>query len=415
MEINILELLINDQKEKLLQKDTGTKRDIDFDKYIKNQQIIVITGIRRSGKSTLLHQFSTYYKDFLYINFDDERLLNFTIKDFSHLMITFSKISNSKVIFIDEIQNIDSWERFVRRIHDEGYKIFITGSNAKLLSSELSTKLTGRYSKIELYPFSFLEFCKFQKVSIEKISSTIKAKILSAFDSFVKNGSFPEFLNYNDAEFLQRTYEDIIHRDIINRFRIKEVKSFKQIAHYIFSNFTGDINYNSLKNILGFKSATSVKNYIDYLEEAYLAFEMYKYDYSLKKQHINNKKIYVIDNGMRNEIAFSFSMDYGKHLENIIFIELKRRGIKPYFLREKHECDFIIEEKGKPLIAIQSCYNLNQKNMKREIDGLEEAIKLLGIRKGLILTYDFEKTSLNDNKKIFAIPVWKWLLNENNF
>ncbi|MBU4579881.1 ATP-binding protein, partial [Patescibacteria group bacterium] len=312
----LLSEVIEDQLNKFKNRDIGIPRNVEFDKYIKTQQITIISGIRRSGKSTLLAQFSKKFENFYYFNFDDDRIADFALEDFQELMIAFQKLYASKIIFLDEIQNVEGWERFIRRIYDEGYKIFITGSNAKLLSSELATHLTGRYVKIELYPFSFKEFLRFKKVEYGKKTSAAKAEILKYFDEYLKFGGFPDFLKYGDEEFLKRIYNDILYKDLLVRFKIKEVKAFKQLAAFLFTNFTKEVSYNSLKNILGFKSSTSVRNYIDFMQESFLVFELYKYDFSLKKQFISDKKLYVIDNGLRNVISFYFSEDLGKSLEN---------------------------------------------------------------------------------------------------
>ncbi len=412
LEIHHLEELVLDQKEVFLSKDAGLQRNVDFDQYTAHQQIVVVSGIRRSGKSTLLRQFAERFDDFNYINFDDERLIDFTVNDFPTLMLVFEKLNpGNRVIFIDEIQNIENWERFVRRIHDDGYKIFLTGSKAKLLSSELATHLTGRYAKIELYPFSFEETLRFKCIPYDRLTSAKKAGVLRAFDHFLENGGFPELLKYQDTEFLKRTYDDILFRDVITRFGIREVKAFKQLAHYIFSNFTGEVSYNSLKNTLGFKSAMSVRSYIGYLEESYLVFEVYKYDYSLKKQHISNKKLYVIDNGMRNAVSFRFSNDTGKMLENLVFIELKRRGYGVFFFRNRAKCDFVIEERGRITMAVQVCFELTDENREREIHDLTEAMRVLGVQNGLILTYNQKDViTTQDGVKITVQPVWQWLL-----
>src|SRR3990167_4075735 len=183
MEITQLEAIISDQLSVFQKKEQGFERHVNFQKFTVSNQITVISGVRRSGKSTLLRQFSLKLHDFYYINFDDERLINFTVSDFNNLIILWKKKYNSKFILIDEIQNIINWERFVRRVHDEGYKLFITGSNAKLLSSELSTHLTGRYQKLELYPFSFQELVHYHNLDLSSnLSSAIKAKIFKLFD-----------------------------------------------------------------------------------------------------------------------------------------------------------------------------------------------------------------------------------------
>ncbi len=413
MDVRKLEEVILDQLENFRRKDPGTRRDIDFEKYLKTKQITVISGVRRSGKSTLLRQFSEKFENFYYINFDDERLINFTVDDFDNLMVAFRKMSSADVLFLDEVQNIEKWERFVRRVFDEGYKIFLTGSNAKLLSSELSTHLTGRYFKLELYPFSFAEYLDFNKLDNENIGSKKRARILKYFDDYLQYGGFPEFIKYKDKEFVNRAYEDILHRDLLIRFHIRETKSFKQLAAYLFANFTKELSYNSLKNVLGFKSVMSVKNYIEFMQESYLLFELYKYDFSLKKQYVSDKKIYVIDNGMRNTVAFSFSEDKGKLLENLIFLELKRRGKEIYYFKNKNECDFLVKEKNKIVWAAQVTTSLDKGNEQREVDGLLEAMDELGLKQGVIITMDEERELKFDGKKIEVIPAWKWILRED--
>jgi predicted AAA+ superfamily ATPase len=408
-----LEELVLDQKEMFQSREPGTIRHVDFTRHYAHEQIVVISGIRRSGKSTLLRQFADRYRNYYYINFDDERLIDFTLADFSTLMLVFNKIQPGiKVLFIDEVQNIDGWERFVRRIHDEGYKVFLTGSNARLLGSELATHLTGRYAKIELYPFSFTEILDFRQFDYRAITSAGKAGLLVVFDEYLEYGGFPEFLKYRNREFLQRTYDDILFRDIITRFGIREVKAFRQLVHYLFSNLAKEASYHSLMKALGFKSAMSVRSYIGFLEEAYLVFEIFRYDRSLKKQYANPKKFYMIDNGMRNAVSFRFSEDTGRLFENLVFIELRRRETAVYYYRGKQECDFITEDKGLLNTAIQVCFELNDGNREREIGGITDAMNELGITQGLILTYNQEETIANDGKEIAVVPVWRWLIED---
>ncbi|MBU4332186.1 ATP-binding protein [Patescibacteria group bacterium] len=408
--INKLEDIISDQSSAFRSKDIGVIRDINFQKYLRTNQITAISGIRRSGKSTLLAQFSRKIKQFYYISFDDERLLGFEVSDFQNLMLAFRKTHQAQTIFLDEIQNVPKWERFVRRIYDEGYKVFITGSNAKLLGSELATHLTGRYFKIDLYPFSFKEFLMFKKKDFQMKGTIAQADILKNFDYYLKQGGFPEFVKHQDSEFVKRIYEDVIYKDLLVRFQIKDTKNFKQLANYLFANFTQEISYHSLKNTLNFKSATSVKNYLEFMQESYLIFELYKYDYSLKKQYVSDKKVYVIDNGMRNTVAFSFSEDKGKMLENLIFIELKRRGQEIYYYKDKKECDFIIKEKNKITSAVQATLALTKENKKREIEGLLEAMDEFKLKQGLILTLNEEDIIKIDKKKLIIKPVYKWLI-----
>lgn len=413
MEQSKLQEIILDQYNVFQKKDSGLERLIDNKNYIKSARIIVISGVRRSGKSTLLKQISIKLKNFFYINFDDERLINFTVEDFNDLLILWNKNYHSKNIFIDEIQNIIGWERFVRRIHDEGYKLFITGSNAKLLSSELGTHLTGRYEKIELYPFSFKEMITYHRLPIKKInSSEEKSKIFKLFDQYVTFGGFPEYIKYNykEQDYLKRIYEDIVYRDIIARFGIKEIKSFRELSNYLLTNISKQVSYNSLKNIIGIKTTMTVRSFVSYLEESYLLFEIYKYDYSLKKQYVSDKKIYCIDTGLRNNVSFHFSEDRGRLLENIVFLELKRCGEELFFYKNKNECDFLIQRGNKIVEAVQVTEKISKTDEKREIEGLMEAMNHFGIKTGLILTEYESKKIIVDNKIIMIMPVWQWLI-----
>ena len=410
MEFFKIEDVLNDQRSVFLNKSLGIEREIDFKATLSHERIVVVSGVRRAGKSTLLRQFSEKMDDWHYANFDDERFINFTVDDFQTMMVIFHKRSLSKNIIVDEIQNIDGWERFARRIHDEGYKLFISGSNAKMLSSELGTHLTGRYAKIELFPFSFKEFLLFKEFELKNITTVKKAQILNYFDEYLLNGGFPEHLNFNDPEYLKRIYDDILYRDIVSRYGIRNVKEFKRLSHYLFTNFTKDTNYSSLKDALNFTNTTTVSNYIHYLEECYLLFEVFQFDYSLKKQQGNQKKIYVIDSGLRNSIAFQFSKEFGNPLENLVFIELMRRNQEIYFYRSKKECDFVIVKKGKVSQLIQVTYSFNEGNMKREINGMLEAMKELKTDNGIIITAHQDQIVKTDEKNISVIAAWRWLI-----
>lgn len=410
MDINLLQLVANEQLAYFKSNSTGIVRNIDKTTYIETQQITIISGIRRCGKSTLLAQLSAHFPDFHYLTFEDERLINFTVEDFQDLMTIWHKRSESRVLFLDEIQNVFKWERFVRRVHDQGYKIFITGSNAHLLSSELSTHLTGRYLKIELYPFSLFEIANAKGVDFQYITTTNKSAILSLFDQYLTNGGFPEWYKTENIESLQNIYDDILYRDVIARYKIQEIKTLRQVSNYLMTNLAKEFSYQSIAKMLQIKSTSTVKNYTGFLESVYLLFELYKYDYSLKKQYVNNKKIFSVDNGLRNQIAFKHSSDQGRLLENLIFIELKRRGKSVYYFREKYECDFILEQKGKISDVIQVCFQLTIENETREMNGLLEAARIFNLKTGLLITYDTEKTIDFEGIQIQIVPAWKWLL-----
>ena len=221
-----------------------------------------------------------------------------------------------------------------------------------------------------------------------------------------------ESKKYNDDEYLMRVYEDILYKDLIVRYKIKNIKQFKNLSQYLFTNFTNSISYNSLKSVLNIKSATTVQEYISYLEESYLIFELYKYDYSLKKQFVSNKKVFAIDNGIRNKVALMFSTDKGKFLENLVFIELKRRNKEFYFYktRKNLEIDFLYHENNK-FHLLQVSYEMSDlKTREREIKAIVDASAELPRTKNLILTYDEEDTRVDNGIEITILPVWKWLL-----
>lgn len=410
-----LEELVLSQKEAFLARDPGLPREIATGPLTTTNAIIVITGIRRCGKSTLLRQLSALYSDFLFINFDDDRLLDFALADFPALMLMFEKLwPGTKILFIDEIQNVEGWERFIRRIHDEGYKVFLTGSNASLLSKELGTRLTGRHLPVTLYPFSFAEVLQYRGIEAGRVAEKQKARILAEFDRYLAGGGFPEYLKTGDPEYLKRIYDDILFRDIISRAGIREVKGFRQLARYLFTNTANPATYNSLKNTLGFRSVASVRDYIGFLEEAFLLFEIFRYDPSQKKQYVTEKKLYCIDTGMRNAVAFRFSEDRGRLLENLVLIELLRRRATVFFHRTARECDFLTEEDGKVTSAIQVCYELLPENRERELAGLLNAMEEHGLFEGYLITYQQEKTMRRGTMLIRVLPAWKWLTGERS-
>lgn len=407
-----LRQVITDQEEVFRGREKLTERSVPIG-FISSPKISVITGIRRCGKSTLMKIISGKFKNFCYLNFEDERLLDFNYENFNDLLELFYETSgnNPEAFFFDEIQNVFGWERFVRRLFTEKKKVFITGSNAKLLSSEFSTSLTGRYIKKELYPFSFKEFLQTQDIEFEKkLTTSKKGEIKRYFNEYIKTGGFPEYIKSKNKDELSQLYRDILIKDLIVRFGIRDTKSFRELSLYLLSNISSIYSYNNLAKLLNIKSTNSVKNYIEFLEEAYLFFSVSKYEYSLKKQIIQNKKIYSIDTGIYNAVSFMFSENRGRQLENIVFLELKRKENEVYYNKNINECDFVVVRNNKPVTAIQITEILSKVNMDRELNGLTEAMESYNIKNGLVLTYDqFDEISFN-KYKITVLPIWYWLL-----
>ena len=414
MDRSALKEIILDQEKREYNKPL-IERDIfkRAESHAKDPFIIVISGIRRVGKSTLLQQIREKHPGY-FLNFDDERLVPFTVADFQQVCEIFIELFGKKDFFyFDEIQNIPQWERFVRRLHDEGKKVFVTGSNASMLSKELGTHLTGRYLELTLYPFSFSEFLKFKKFVLEKhafYSAEGRVELKKYFDEYILQGGFPEYLETQNADYLRLLYENILFRDIMARYKLPSEKRLHEFVYLITTNIAKEMSFNSIKKTLLMGSPTTVKEYLHYLENSFLLFLVNKFDYSIKKQLYANKKGYSIDTALAIHLGFRSSRDIGKLLENLIFIELKRREKEIYFYAGKNECDFVLKKGDKITQAIQVCYEIHEGNKQREINGLLETMAELKCEEGIILTHEQTEEIIVEKKNIQMIPAWKWLL-----
>lgn len=421
MHKNLLKEIVLEREKSREAESLGIEREaIDIaSRYISMPHTVVISGIRRSGKSTLLNQIinNFYKKGVYYLNFEDERLVDFAVEDFNNLYEIFLELYGERnIFFLDEIQNAPKWEVFLRRMQDKGCKFFITGSNASLLSRELGTKLTGRCVDIRLYPFSFAEFLAFKGYRPQKNGfsyTTERAAIKKYFAEYLRHGGMPEYLKYRDQILLKRVYEDILYRDIVARYDIKQVKSLRELGLYLLSNIGGLFSYNSLKKILGVGSVNTIKSYADFMENSFLVFLVSRFSYSLKQQFVAHKKIYCIDNGLAESVAFQFSKNKGKFLENLVFLELKRRFAEIYYYKTANniEVDFLIKAGRKDFTLIQVTEHIDsEKARQREIGALHSAMDELKVKKALILTEDNEEEIASKGKSIAVKPVYKWLL-----
>ena len=421
MDKSLLKEIILEQRDFIDRTEQGIEREalLNLKKYFKLPHTLVVAGIRRVGKSTLLVQLMrSFYKDTsYYFNFEDERLLNFEPNDFNSLYeLMVELFGEKKVFFFDEIQNVKGWENFVRRMQDRKFKFFITGSNASLLSRELGTKLTGRYLSQKLYPFSFKEFLSFKNYKFQQnnLYKTVeRGKLKKFFNIYLKEGGMPEYLQYQNKEVLKNVYEDILYRDIAVRYDIKETKSLRELALYFLTNLGGLFSYNKLKKNLSLGSVNTVKSYTEHLENSFLIFTINLFSYSLKQQAVAPKKAYYLDNGLANAVSFRFSRDKGKFLENLVFVELKRRDEDIYYYKTKNnlEVDFLLKKGRKVKQLIQVSQNLKEnKTKEREVKSLTTALKELKLKQGLILTEDEEEIISLKGIKIVVQPVYKWLL-----
>ena len=413
-----LKEIMLDQKDAFNNTKHLIRRNIPLEKYIKTSQIVIISGIRRCGKSSLLRLIREEMKleapDFCYFNFDDERILAEVsiLEELFNLHIEL--YGKEPMLFFDEIQNVGNWEKFINRKYEQGVKIFVTGSNAKLLSSEISTSLTGRNKLIELFPFSFSEYLLFQgrKYDIDRLTSKSRALLQKDFNTYMQTGGFPLVVKENDTELVNGYFQDILYRDIISRYRLTQVNEIKQIGLYFASNIGKLFSYSTLQSISGVKSLSSIKDYLSYYEHSYLFSYLKKFDYSVKKQIMNSKKVFTTDHAFATRLGFNFSENKGRILENIVYTELLRRDCEVYYYSGNNECDFLIK-KGLTIVnAIQVVDQLDRTNYEREYRGLQEAMQTYRIPQGMLITNSIETSVIPEYEGIEIVSVWKWLLEE---
>ena len=388
-------------------------------KYLSHPNVLVITGIRRSGKSIFSYLLERD-KKFGYINFDDERLFNFKAEDLNKVLSAFYELygdENLEYLIFDEIQNISGWELFINRLR-RTKKVIVTGSNSNLLSSEISTHLTGRHIDVHLFPFSFKEFLNFKNFKIQKTYTTKeKSRILNYLREYSKEGGFPEVYKFGKI-MASRIYEDILTKDIILRYQIKKIDEIKKMAKYLISNSTEEISYSKIAKLFGIKHVSTISNWINYLEDSFLIFRLERFSFKLKQQHVAPKKIYCIDTGMVDSIGFKFSENKGKIIENLVALELQRQksknqNLEIYYWKniQQKEVDFVLKENKTIKELIQVSYIESKEEIKkREIDALLKASKELRCKNLKIITWNYESEQKSKGNKIEFIPLWKWFL-----
>ncbi|MCL7474727.1 MAG: ATP-binding protein [ANME-2 cluster archaeon] len=422
MEKNKLRQVIIDQQALFSKKEDLIDRDLNLEYYLNGNEIIVISGIRRCGKSSLLKLISQKVEGTkVFIDFDDIRFINFNPDNFPEIQDIVLELfgeHENVVYFLDEVQNVTFWEKWVNNLYSQGTKVFVTGSNSNLLSSEISTYLTGRNKVIKLFPFSFKEYLRLKEiesVNLEHLTSSQKTKVYTSFLEYFNNGGFPLILKNDDIQLSRQYFEDILNKDILNRYKVREVKELKDLILFLFSNIGGIYSYSTLKKVCGIKSLSTIKNYIDYFQNVFLVYQVGRFDYSIKKQKVSSSKIYVGDNSFLKTVSFNFSENTGKRLENLVFLELKRRYDEIYYHLEKNECDLVIKENLKITQAIQVSQKLdNPVTKQREIAGLMDAMKKYDLKEGYILTLEEEGSLELDDKNICIKPIWKWLLESDD-
>jgi len=427
--MDIKQVLIDQKKEleEVVRKKKIIKREAldNFKDHANSSLIKVITGIRRCGKSFLTYLLLENEK-FAYANFDEKILLKLEPRE---LLSLFHEIyGDVRIVFLDEIQNCENWELLANSFHRAGYNLFITGSNAKLLSKELATHLTGRHIDLELFPFSFREFLLAREVKLEyPLSSKEIGIVKNALKEYVSKGGFPEVVvdNENPKIYLRNLFSDILEKDIVVRYRIRYVETFREMAVSLLSNFSNYISFNKLKKVFKIRSEHTVKNYLKYLEEAYLFLFIKKFSFKPKEVEIAERKLYCIDTGIINNVGYISSPNMGRLMENLVAIELLRRksyynpNLEIFYFKtyEGHEVDFLIKEGLRIKQLIQVTYaNSFDEIEHREIRALLHANELFKKHKPelICITWDYEDEKeikwFGKRERIKFLPLWKWLL-----
>lgn len=414
---DLLKQIILEQQEILHAQNKRYVQRYIADEWLQTSEILIISGIRRCGKSVLMQQIrDRLVETDFFFNFDDERLANFKLDDFQKLQECFVELFGEQhTYYFDEIQNIEGWERFVRRLYNAGNKIVITGSNARMLSRELGTHLTGRYIQVEIYPFSFQEYLAMNEIPVNAktlYTTNGRATMVKSFVKYMECGGFPKFLQDGSVSYLTSLYESIIYRDILTRNGLTNEKEMLELMFYLASNATKRVTYSSLGKVVGIQHPDTIKNYLEYIQQTYLISQLFRYDPSVKKQMMSPKKIYFVDNAIIKRIGFNATENNGVFLENLVFIELKRRGWDVYYYADKKECDFIVR-KG---LHISDAYQVTLKmdspqTREREIAGVREAMQAYSLSKGYILTFEGKETiNFDDGTIVEVVPVSEWIL-----
>ena len=412
-----------------LAQDTVTRLTLpEISCFFPDRQILALIGIRRSGKSTLMFQLmeelvnqGTDEKCLLYVNFEEPLFTQYLSLDLlDNILTAFREIvrpSGRIFLFLDEIQDVPFWERWVRIRTDQNVKVIISGSSSKLLSSDLATLLTGRQISFNVYPFTFREFIFYQDVHAKNLLDTLKqkAEIGALFHDYLKWGGFPEAVlktdEYKKRILLTQYFEDILYKDVAFRHGLKNINLLKKLGVYGLTNIGNKVSYGRLAREMALRSVETVRHYFSFLQEAFLLYELPKFSFKYREQVKTPRKIYAADVGMRNAVAFRFSQDIGRLAENFVFLELQRRGYEISYFQKKQEVDFYARhESGDKLLINVTWEMAGRATRQRELAGLQEVMSELGVRNGLLLTERTEEKIKVPEGDIYVKPLWLWAL-----
>ena len=420
------------------EQDTGIGRSVYLDRLealMGSNQVITITGPRRAGKSYLMRQMARKLfeqgikkENLLFVNFEDPRFTSLDTKLMMQIFDVYKEFlspTGTPYIFLDEVQEVEGWEKWVRMMHElKKAKIVVSGSNAHLLSRELGTLLTGRHLDLTVFPLSFQEFLAFNKMEVRTPLDVAgrEAEINGLIRKYIESGSFPEVaLSDKKREILLNYFEDLLTKDLLKRFRVRKPHVMKSLIKYYLSNAGNLTTFMSAERFLHVSSDT-IEKFAGYFEDVYLIFFLKRFSFKIKEQEKSPRKVYAIDTGLCNAVGFRFSENIGRLAENIVFITLKRKQalnpqVELFYWKDVHhrEVDFVVKDGLKVTRLIQVCWNiLEEKTKNREFKSLAKAMKELNISTATIITEETEgEENLNGNT-VRLIPLWKWLLAEEN-
>lgn len=390
----ILYNVVKKQAESESRRDTGLERMLNINDATLDSHALVLTGVRRCGKSTVMSQRMRKCGDgWFYLKFDSPQLIDIELRDTEALDRIIEK-SGSKNLYFDEMHELDCWELYVLQKLDEGYRVCVTGSNASLLKGERASKLTGRHISKELFPFSFLEYCKYLG----------KTPGWDEVDCYLNEGGFPRYLATKDETILFELFDDIMYRDVITRHGIRDVAAIQRLAAYLIENPGCKFSATKLLKPLNVSAAGTILQWSDWLEDAYLFFFVPKYCDSVRAQLVNPRKVYCVDTGLVNAVSRRIVFNDALRFENIVFLALRRRYRDIYYFDEGCECDFVCMEHHIPKMAVQACVRLDKKDENREIAGAIAAMRRFSFHEAYIVTKSQTREIKVDEGVIHIVP-----------
>ncbi|ASJ09284.1 hypothetical protein A3L11_08595 [Thermococcus siculi] len=420
MKVEELKNVLISQREELLDfvsRERLVERDVERSarEFLSFPNVLAILGVRRSGKSVISWRLAG--KDALYVNFFDERLIDFKSGDFERLLSAARELwGEPATIVLDEVQEVEGWQKFVSRMR-VNKKVIVTGSSSKLLSGEMSTYLTGRHVELTLFPFSFREFLKLRGVELGENwehSDRKLAEVKRALGEYLEMGGFPEVGKFGKL-YLNQIYRDLVERDVIMRHNVRHREALRELARYLISNYSSEFTYSRLGSIVGLRDVHTVRDYVSYLEEAYLIFTLMRFSFKPKGQLLAPRKVYPVDTGIAKTLSLKAHPERGKLMELAVFLEIKRSlsysfipGEVYYWRDDKGEVDFVVRL-SRALLPIQVTFSLEDAHA-REIENLVRVSKFLRSKKALVVTWEEKEKKTVDGVEIEILPLWEFLM-----